>query len=195
MRGSWPALGFDAVLALDACGSSESAAPAPPDCAAYCAAIQAACTSDDQQYEDEGSCKLACPAFPRGTGADTTGDTLGCRMHQVALAASGGAAAHCRNAGPGGDGTCGQNCDGYCDLAMTFCTAANNAEIYDDRAACLADCRARKTDSKYTTGPGVTSMGNQVACLIFHAVQASISPGMHCGPHLDPEFSVCQDAP
>ena len=76
---------------------------------------------------------------------------------------------------------CGDNCGGFCDLAMTFCTAANNAKIYDSRDACLADCATHGTDAKYTSGdPGRTDMGNQVACQLYHGVQASLAPGEHC---------------
>lgn len=188
------ALVMASLAALVACGSSATG-PVALDCPTYCAAIQAACTMGNQQYGDQGTCELACPAFAVGTSGDTAGDTLGCRIHESRLAAAGPAAAseHCRRAGPGGDGVCGENCDGYCDLAMTFCTADKDARIYDSRAACLADCRGHGPSAKYTAAsPGATDMGNQVACLLFHGVLASLSPGMHCLPHLAPTAPICQ---
>ena len=116
----------------------------------------------NQQYGDEATCNTACAAFPLGTGADTAGDTLGCRIRYTTMAAGGAAAAtaNCEKAGPGGDGACGDNCGGFCDLAMTYCTAANSSKIYDDRAVCLADCATHATDVRYTSGdPGRTDMG------------------------------------
>jgi hypothetical protein len=137
----------------------------------------------NQQYGDVDTCKTACAAFAVGTGADTSGDTLGCRMRYTAMAAASAAAAaaNCTKAGPGGDGACGDNCGGYCDLIAMYCTAANHAQIYDDRAACLADCAAHGTDAKYTSGdPGRTDTGKEVACQLYHAVQASQAPDEHC---------------
>jgi hypothetical protein len=188
---------------LAACGSGHSAEPsgaggtdaaadgaggnpggaATPTCAAYCDAVQASCSAGRQQYGDFTTCMSACTAFPVGTGADTSGDTLGCRIHFALLAGASAeaAATYCTKAGPGGDGACGTNCDGYCDIVMAYCTAANNAQIYDDRAACMTDCAAHGTDATYTTGdPGRTDMGNEVACQLYHAVMGSQAPGEHC---------------
>jgi hypothetical protein len=118
-----------------------------------------------------------------GGAADTSGDTLGCRLafaHKAA-ASTAMAAAHCTHAGPGGDGVCGDNCDGYCDIAMMYCSEANAAKVYDTRDACLADCKTRLTDMKLDTGDGPrTDMGNQVACLLYHAQMGAVAPLGHC---------------
>jgi hypothetical protein len=150
----------------------------------------------NQQYGDMATCLTACVAFPVGAGADTAGDTLGCRAHFAALAAGGtsAAAANCTKAGPGGDGACGDNCGGYCDLVGTYCTDANNAKIYDDRAACLADCATHGTDARYTSGdPGRTDQGNEVACQLYHGVQASQAPGEHCPGDLALTALTCRE--
>jgi hypothetical protein len=201
-----PQLAILLGVALSACGSSGTGAvtgtggaggaPATPTCDAYCATIQAACTAGNQQYGDMGTCLLACPAFPASAGGDTTSDTLGCRLHYATMAATGAtaAAASCTKAGPGGDGACGENCGGYCDLVMMYCTDEHSAKIYADRAACLADCATRGTDAKYTMGQnGGTSMGNQVACQLYHGVQASLFPGAHCLGDLAPTATTCRD--
>ncbi|HEX4403706.1 MAG TPA: hypothetical protein VH560_02690 [Polyangia bacterium] len=182
------------ALALAACGASNGAAA--PDagganagtttalsCASYCATIQAACTGDIQQYSDMTDCMNSCAAFPVGTSGDTSGDTLGCRMTFAKKAATSAtmAAAQCTHAGPGGDGVCGDNCTGYCDIAMMYCTDANMAKLYDTRAQCLSDCARRGTDMKLDTGTGPrTDMGNEVACLLYHAQMGSVVPGSHC---------------
>jgi hypothetical protein len=150
----------------------------------------------NRQYGDLGTCVLACPAFAEGTASDVSGDTLGCRMHHAKLAAASAsaAAASCTKAGPGGDGSCGENCGGYCDLAMTFCTDASHARIYDTREACLADCATHGTDAKYSTGDGPerTDMGNEVGCLLYHGVQSSLFPGAHCLGDLAPTALTCR---
>ena len=182
--------------ATGAGGSGAAGASGMPTCAAYCAAIQAACTTSNQQYGDLDTCMTSCAAFPVGAGADTSGDTLGCRIHYTAMAAASAtaAAASCTKAGPGGDGACGTNCDGYCDLVMMYCTAANSAMIYDDRAACMADCATHGTDAKFTTGdPGRTDMGNEVACQLYHAVMGSQAPDEHCPGDLALTALTCRE--
>jgi hypothetical protein len=142
--------------------------------------IQAACTDSRQQYSNMEDCLASCAAFPAGTAADTAGDTLGCRL-AFARKAGANAAMNCTRAGPGGDGACGQNCDGYCDIAMMYCTEANAAKLYDTRDQCLADCATREDTMKLDTGDGPrTDMGNQVACLLYHAQMGAVAPVNHC---------------
>jgi hypothetical protein len=76
---------------------------------------------------------------------------------------------------------------------MMYCTAANNAQIYADRAACMADCAAHGTDATYTTGdPGRTDMGNEVACQLYHAVMGSQAPAEHCTGDLALQAFTCR---
>jgi hypothetical protein len=195
-------LGLWLVAAGASCGSSGSASPDSGGgalaltCAAYCQAIGTACTKGNQQYGNEETCEAACTAFATGASGETAGDTLSCRLHytELAMATSAAADANCRKAGPGGDGVCGENCGGYCDLAMTFCTASNQAKVYDSRDACLADCAAHLSDAPYTSGdPGRTDMGNQVACQLYHAVQASLAPVGHCLGDLAAMALTCRE--
>jgi hypothetical protein len=179
------ALAACGVLALAACGSSDGAdtTSAPLSCASYCTTIQAACGTDIQQYSDDNDCMNSCKALPLGTESDTMGDTLGCRYAYAKKAATSAtmAAEYCTTAGPGGDGVCGDNCDGFCDIAMMYCTAANGASVYTTRTACLAACATHGTDMSLDTGTGDrTDMGNEVACLLYHAQMASSSPIDHC---------------
>jgi hypothetical protein len=182
------------TASADGAAADADAMRAAPSCTSYCATIQAACTSNIQQYSDPSYCLHSCLAFPVGTAADTMGDTLGCRYAYAKIAATSAAMAalHCTHAGPGGDGICGDNCAGYCDIAMTYCTAANNAMLYDSRDACMADCATRKTDMKLDTGDGPrTDLGNEVACLLYHAQMASVVPVSHCLGDLSPTNGAC----
>jgi hypothetical protein len=166
-----------------------------PTCAQYCATIATACTASNQQYSALPECMASCLAFAVGSAADTAGDTLGCRLVHARKAAVSAdqAAQHCTHAGPGGDGVCGDNCAGFCDIAMMYCTAANNAQIYDSRAACLADCATHLTDMKLDTGSGPrTDMGNQVACMLYHAQQGAVAPQEHCPGDLALNAGTCR---
>jgi hypothetical protein len=185
---SHSAVVFLAMALAAGCGAS--GASDTPDggalaltCSDYCAAIQAACTTTNQQYSDSADCMASCLAFPVGAAGDMAGDTLACRIThaQKAAASAAMAALHCPHAGPGGDGVCGDNCSGYCDITMMYCTAANQAKLYDDRAACMTDCARRMTDVKLNAGTGMrTDMGNEVACLLYHAQMGSTAPTGHC---------------
>ena len=181
--GPWPSAGADA-------------APLALTCAAYCAAIQAACTMENQQYGNLETCETGVPAFAVGARGDVAGDSLGCRLHHTELAAAGATAAatYCRQAGPGGDGVCGENCGGACDLINGRLHRGRQREIYDSRAACLDDCAAHGSDAKYTSGdPGRTDQGNQVACQLYHAVQATAAPEDHCRGDLALTAYTCRE--
>lgn len=186
------------AIALTLVGAAcDAAAPSPPPaptCAEYCGVLQLACSPDHQQYSDMDDCLASCLAFPVGAGTDTSGDTLGCRLTYARLAAKGGAqlAASCASAGPGGDGKCGTNCDGYCDLAMTYCSPEHEAKLYDTRAQCLSDCALRDDDTPLNAGAGVrTDMGNTTACLLYHAQMGSVAPSGHCLGDLAIEGGAC----
>jgi hypothetical protein len=157
---------------------------------AYCTAIMANCTGGDgsmaggmpdatkthQQYTGMDQCLASCMAFPVGTAADTSGNTLGCRQYHAGAAAM-DPATHCPHAGPGGDGVCGTACEGYCQIAKMYCTQANMAAVYTDDADCEATCKATKDDVKFNLG---TQDGDHVACLLYHVQEGSVAPADHC---------------
>jgi len=152
-------------------------APAPT-CADYCGDIQANCTGNNAQYSSEAICLATCAAFPLGTSADTMGNTLGCRIYHAGAAAS-DAATHCTHAGPGGDGLCGNNCDGFCAVVQTVCTGAN--EQYAMLADCLSECSGYPTMPKYNAN---VATGDSFACRMYHATVASTDAAGHC-EHVD----------
>ena len=194
---------------LAACGSngpSGDAGPTPGDaasdsseggalaltCASYCAGIVGTCTGSNQQYSDMADCLRSCAAFPVGGSGDNLVDTLGCRVAHLANAMSDDPTIHCVHAGPGGDTICGDNCSGYCDIVMMYCTTANDAKVYDDRASCLADCGTRVRTAPYTAGdPGRTDHGNEVGCLLYYAQRASTAPMSECLAHLALGTTTC----
>ncbi len=166
-------------------GGGDSAA-ATPTCQAYCNAIMANCTSvndpdsglpvGNAQYTTMSNCLNSCKAMPVGTAADTSGNTLGCRTYH-ANAAKADPATHCAHAGPGGAGVCGNDCDGFCQIAMMYCTAANNAAVYSSLQQCMTTCNGFPDTTKYNIG---IQDGYLTACLLYHVQEASSAPPDHC---------------
>jgi hypothetical protein len=190
---------FALTLVLAACGSSTSsgygggattsgtggtASASAPDCATYCDEIMASCTGTHAQYSDAATCKASCAAFPLGKSGDVSGDTLGCRVYHVGVAKTD--PTHCTHAGPGGDGLCGTNCQGFCDIAMKACPA-----VYTDAAACAADCATFKDDVAYDAA---VATGDSLACRLYHLTVASVTPDPHCG-HINSSSPTCVAAP
>ena len=138
----------------------------PPACAEYCDAVMASCTGGNAQYDDLADCTLHCSTLyklPGGSSADTSGNSLGCRIYHAGVAGGGAneAALHCAHAGASGGGVCGSWCENYCDLAANNC-AGDNA-LYDNKDACMASCGGLVD----TDEAGATS-GDSVQCRIYH---------------------------
>ena len=186
-----------AALAIGACSSSSSGTTdagaagneggtGGAGCQAYCDTIMANCTSTtdpdsglpvgNQQYTNMNNCLNSCKAMPAGTSADTMGNTLGCRTYHAGLAKS-DPVTHCPHAGPGGDSVCGSDCDGFCQIAMMYCTAANMAAVYSSLQDCQTQCAAFPGTVKFNIG---VQDGSSVACLLYHSQEASSVPPDHC---------------
>ena len=176
-----------AILALAACGSdggtkapdAATSIDAPvagaPTCADYCAKIATNCTAANQQYSSAATCMASCALFPVGTTADTSGNTLGCRAYHANNAAT-GPTVHCRHAGPGGDGVCGANCDGFCTIVQGACSTQPTPP-YADKPACMAACANFATTPVYDQS---VQTGNSLACRMYHATAATTTPSPHC---------------
>lgn len=174
------------VLAAAGCGDdgdsktvdASTAIDAPagaPACADYCAKIATNCTGANQQYSNAATCMASCALFPVGVTADTTGNTLGCRVYHAANAAA-GPTVHCRHAGPGGDGVCGANCDGFCTIVQGACSTQTTPP-YADKPACMTACGGFATTPVYDQS---VQTGNSLACRMYHATVATTTPMPHC---------------
>jgi hypothetical protein len=181
-----------AALALAACSSSSSNGSnstgdgGTPTCQAYCQAIMANCTSvmgtdggnpvGNQQYTNMDNCMNSCKAIPVGTSADMSGNTLGCRINHAGFAKT-DPVTHCPHAGPGGGGTCGNDCDGFCQIATMYCTAAHMAAVFSSAQDCKTKCSQFPTNVTFNIG---VQDGSSVACLLYHVQEASSDPPDHC---------------
>jgi hypothetical protein len=174
-----------ALLVLAACGSDSSSVDAAVkhdgsgsgsaalDCATYCTKIQANCTATNAQYSSSADCMASCSHFPVGAAADTSGNTLGCRIYHAGNAMA-DPTTHCIHAGPSGGGVCGMPCEGFCSLVTAECPTQ-----YPTANTCATDCAAYAATPPYSSN--VTS-GNNLSCRIYHATAASTDPTTHC-PH------------
>jgi hypothetical protein len=181
--------------------------PLALDCATYCTHLANDCTGANLQIST-ANCMGTCAAFPPGTQADMSGNTLGCRnYHLQNIEVKGMAAAtHCPHAGPvggliaaGSTEVCGASpCADFCAMHTKVCgttanpvTGVNNH--YADLNTCMTACGTFATTPE--ASPVVTS-GNNFACRIYHLTNAAAATGAgidtHCGHALGPTATaVC----
>jgi hypothetical protein len=126
---------FDPSLAD---GGADADAADPLSCDAYCARIQEKCTAAPQ-YPSLDACLGVCLTFPVGSLDDTTGHTLGCRVHVLEVTTT-LETADCAAAGPSGDGACGTKCESYCTAMERICP-----DVFSGVADCIHPPPARRT--------------------------------------------------
>jgi hypothetical protein len=173
--------------AIDAPAGSIDAPAAELTCASYCSTIAGNCTAANLMYGSSAECMATCTAFTAGTLADTGGNTLGCRLYHAGNAGGSQTAAdtHCRHAGPGGDGVCGANCEGFCTVVLDAC-AGQAQPPYANMGACMTACGGFATTPIYVAN----ATGNNLACRLYHATAAAANPGLHC-PHTGVNSATC----
>lgn len=160
---------------------------APTLCDKYCEEITELCTGELEQYRDMRQCQTVCAMFPEGElASETNENTIACRLRYASksrYAAGTEHAAYCRQAGPGGDGRCGSNCEGYCTLMEGVCTP-EEAGIYrfEDNASCMQTCQDLPASSvPYSTSNVELSDGDHVQCRLFHVTSAAmLDAEEHC---------------
>ena len=207
--------------AIDA--SIDAAIDALPmlNCSAYCTDIQKNCTGTNRQYPmelDMNHCNAVCESFTVGTStvADTSGNTLGCRIHHADFPST-MAATDCAQAGPGGDlmtatdpqqGCSGGDvCTSFCTLEIKACGSqdaplpgnpkddtGNPLFQYVNQGNCVNLCHSWNKMHVYST----TSTGDSLACRLSAAVMAvtNVMDGKtHCADTADFPTGMCAGAP
>jgi hypothetical protein len=155
-------------------------------CETYCTQITQSCSGSMEQYVDVEQCMDVCALLPQGTLGETTGNTVACRLKQAAdarYAIGTERGLICRRAGPGGDGHCGGNCEGFCSLMAGVCTAmASPLYRYASTEECMTACAALPDgEIAYSTSNEAVSDGNSVQCRLFHVNSAAmLDPLEHC---------------
>ena len=112
------------------------------------------------------------------------GNTVACRTKYAGKARYAGGTelnAYCRQAGPGGDGRCGSNCDGFCTISMATCTAEDTPPYYfANDTACHTTCQSLP-QIPFVYGDVSVADGNSVECRLFHVISAAMmDPEEHC---------------
>jgi hypothetical protein len=172
-----------AATGLLACGSDVSVDPKDGECSDYCDLIGEHCLGANSQYGSRDACVATCAAMPLGDPEDRTGHTITCRTFTAATAEL-DPAATCTKAGPGGDGTCGMDCESFCAIADEICVDENAQFPEGD---CLAVCAAFADPVPFSSN--VTS-GDSFACRLYHLTAASNDPDFHC-PHIVADSETC----
>jgi hypothetical protein len=174
-------------------GGAAGATAADEICAQYCELMGEYCVGESLQYRDAAQCLRVCRAFPVGEIDDDRVNTASCRRRYAAKArylAGPELATGCAYAGPGGDGRCGSNSEGFCSIAMAACSAeASGPYYYESLDACLLDCDGL-TMTRYQYG--AVSAGNSLECRLFHASSAIMGDAdEHCEHTLG--ITLCAD--
>lgn len=142
-------------------------------CETYCSEALAACTGANAIYASVDACMNTCARLPQGTEADTTGNTIGCRLHQARLAAQTGEVTDsCPRAGPGGDGVCGSNCEGFCTVMVPVC----GADWFEDVPSCVTQCAAIPDHGGYNVN---VPLEDSIQCRLYHLTSATVDTE-HC---------------
>lgn len=179
-------LSLVAVVAFSAgaCGSDDASVdPKAGECEDYCDLIDVHCGGAVLQYSDRNACLSTCHAMPLGDATTHAGNTIMCRTFAAATAEL-APADTCAEAGPGGDGVCGSNCESFCQIQSVICTGDNQA--YASEAECMTACAGFATTPPYDASK---TAGNTLACRIYHLTAAANDPITHCH-HLVPSQPV-----
>jgi hypothetical protein len=167
-------------------------APPSPLCEDYCETVTRQCTDDYAVYAGLDECLPTCGNLTEGTNKDIKGNTVGCRLNAARSVVE---QADCAISGPGGAGTCGDNCESYCQLMSHACADPAYSSFWlGDVATCMQKClglRDRDHDSENTATDSRFSAlstasrdynGDTVQCRLFHASAASSPFGAatHC---------------
>lgn len=202
---SWIALAFVTgcakIAGIDDPPVDPSASTNSPLCGTYCDTVMAACTDAAHVYASRDMCLGVChdleTAGKTGASNDQTGDTIYCRLFYAKQAASTGETSTCPQAGPGGSGICGTNCEAYCILMQQSCAQEFTSPglFKDSLSYCIQQCATiPEADAGFNADQ---QSGNTINCRLYHVSAAAANPDapvMHC-PHAsgDPNASPCRN--
>ncbi len=161
--------------------ASESAAtnPAAAVCKNYCNLVMDACQGKLQQYATPEVCLAVCNMFDKGEPGAMSGNTANCRLTKVTAVKNSGEVADlatCAAAGPGGNGTCGSECEAYCALLQKACSADFH-DFANDLAGCQTKCKAFPVVGVFEQS---IRGGDSLECRLYH-VTSAVLDAIHCG--------------
>lgn len=164
---------------FDGAGASQA-------CKQYCAMADSVCQSPSKLYANQDVCLATCSLMSPGDANEPTGNTntVACRVHQLQLAQQTDEPAtrpdYCAAAGPGGNGTCGSNCESYCQLYEAACHADQPqlTSAQYDLDTCVGKCKGLL--DKGTFDAIEDHGGDSVQCRLVHTSTSTLDPSEHC---------------
>jgi hypothetical protein len=120
----------------------------------------------------------------KSSTATPADNSVECRAWHSQYAYTVNPSLHCTHASPHGGGECGENgCENFCDTVIASCTG--DLQQYETRATCIDSCMAfpEPGNTQYTYPETPVTMGNSVACRVYHAQVANTNAQLaetHC---------------
>jgi hypothetical protein len=189
--------------AVTGCPATDGIQAASPLCKQYCDTVMNACSAQNEQYVNMGTCISVCAFIPEGKEG-VIENSVHCRLEVAQIAAVNPEPnAYCPAAGPSGDGPSDENdctgsadatndpCTSLCEILMSACAHYPQYGSVDE---CVATCRSQTgphsgTDEHYTSSTAFEPLpdrGNTVTCRLWHVSVAATGPndpriaGLHC---------------
>jgi hypothetical protein len=160
-------------------------------CKDYCSTVMEACTGTNSVYTKVELCLAVCAELDPGDSTEPVGNNVACRAKQAADALR-EPEDHCKNAGPGGNGQCGSDCQAYCQLAPIFCP--ENVVNYPTEKSCLTACSGLPQQDSFDTDRD--HGGDTVECRLVHLSSAAELPLQHCAhATIPPAKDWCRGEP
>ena len=184
MRGRGGPLPWLTILLSLSCGHAEKAKPTDvaettsqspsAACTDYCDTVMSACVGENVVYVTNAACLSVCALLEPGDPEEPSGNTVACRKLS-AIRAEREPDENCSSAGPGGNGTCGGDCEAYCALYSQVCPDEADAQGIE---SCAEQCGALVDQ----TGFDVIAdhQGDTLECRLVHLTSASLKPAEHC---------------
>ena len=149
----------------------------PTLCEQYCTTVMANCTAAFSVYTSYETCLNVCAALPEGSVGDRSGNSVHCRLN-AARSARDEVPHYCPVAGPGGNGVCGSNCEGLCELRSRVCSQFGSGDV----EACESSCEQVQDLGNYSTDLDVGQYsGPHVQCRLYHVSAATVADAeKHC---------------
>jgi hypothetical protein len=179
--------------AADSGAAGTGAVTPSAECIEYCDTAKSVCqTALDGTvvpsgilYLSDEACLATCARMPL-TGADQ--NSVACRMQQLRFVDTGeDVQRYCANAGPGGNGACGSNCENYCRLFKSACEDefekySPTSEGDDGISVCVNKCLGLSDTGLFDVSKSSSGnyYGDTLQCRLVHTSSSMLDPKTHC---------------
>lgn len=146
-------------------------------CERYCSVVMSNCTGAFAVFTSREACLSVCAHLPEGREGDRDVNSVQCRLRAATIAKD-EVPHYCPIAGPGGNGSCGSNCESLCALRESVCAGFTKTP----EAACLKECSSLEDLQTFSVDLSQDQyQGPHVQCRLYHvSAAASDDPEQHC---------------